>query len=157
MATTLKGRTGQGCVVTLAGSAFNACVRSITLPNWTQEKIDITCIEDKGYQKFIAGDITDPGECTVTMLWAPNDDIGDDSADAVPGDLIVGKADTLTITFPSYSADVGGGGGGSLSGTGFITSLDLPDLSVNSLLEYSFTFCFDGFTGPVWTAGSAGS
>lgn len=152
MATNLKGRTGQGCTVTLTTTAFNACVRSVTLPNWTQEKIDITCIEDKGYSKFIAGDLTDPGECTVTMLWAPNDDVGDDAADATPGDLVVGQQDTLTITFPSYSD---GAGGGTLSGTGFISSLDLPDLAVNQLLEYSFTFCFDGFTGPTWTAGAA--
>lgn len=157
MATNLKGRTGQGCTVTLSNAAFNACVRSITLPNWTQEKIDITCIEDKGYAKYIPGDLTDPGECTVTMLWAPSDDVGDDAADATPGDIIVGANDTLTITFPTYATENGGGGGGSLSGSGFISSLDLPDLSVNQLLEYSFTFCFDGFTGPVWTAGSAGS
>ena len=154
MALGKKGRTGQGCTVAFSTAGFNACVRSIQLPTWSQEKIDITCIEDKGYTKYMAGDLTDAGECQITMLWNPADDIGDDANNANPGDLIVGKTDTITVTFPTYSD---GAGGGQLSGTGFISQVDLPNLAVNQLLEWTVTFCFDGETGPTWTAGASGS
>ncbi len=134
--------TGQGTTAVLTTNAITGCVRSLTLPELTQDKIDASCLDTTGFMKYIPGDLTDPGECQLEIIFDPTFDF----------DAIVGVVDTLTITFaigdPTNTINA------TLTGTGFITNYSLPDLSTNNLAVVNVTFAFDGDTGPAFTVES---
>ncbi len=136
---TYAGMTGQGTTAVLTTNAITGCVRSLTLPELTQEKIDASCLDTTGFMKYIAGDLTDPGECQLEIIFDPTFDF----------DGKVGVSDTLTITFALGTST--NSNRATLIGTGFITSYSLPDLSTNNLAIVNVTFSFDGATGPAFT------
>ena len=136
----MAGTTGQGTTVALTNDGTVACVRSLTLPTWSMDSIDASCLVDTGFTKKIAADLTDAGTVQVTAVFPL------DGTPYAPD----GDQDTITITFPTAGAS-----GGVLTGTGFISEVTLPSVEVGGLLEQTFTFTFDGATGPSWTAGSA--
>ena len=136
----MAGLTGQGTTVALTTGGSVACVRSITLPTWSMEAIDASCLSDTGFMKKIAADLTDGGTVQVTAVFEATD------SPFAPD----GEQDTITVTLPSAGAT-----GGVLSGTGFISECTLPSVEIGGLLEQSFTFTFDGETGPTYTAGTA--
>ncbi len=105
------------------------------------DSIDASCLSDTGYMKKIAADLVDAGTVQITTVMGGTD------AAVVPD----GTQDTITITLPAAEA---GGGGGVLSGTGFVSESTLPSVEIGGLLEQSFTFTFDGDTGPTFTAGT---
>jgi hypothetical protein len=61
-----------------------------------------------------------------------------------------GSQDTITIVVPAAVAGSSNGtqSGYTLSGTGFVSSSSGGSLEINGLMENSFTFVFDGETGP---------
>jgi len=134
--------TGQGTTAVLTTNAITGCVRSLTLPELTQDKIDASCLDTTGFMKYIPGDLTDPGECQLEIIFDPTFDF----------DAIVGVVDTLTISVaisdPTNTTNA------TLIGTGFITNYSLPDLSTNNLAVVNVTFAFDGDTGPAFTVES---
>ena len=136
----MAGFTGQGTTVALTTGGSVACVRSLTLPTWSMDSIDASCLSDTGYMKKIAADLVDAGTIQVTAVFEPTD------TPFTPD----GVSDTITITLPSAGAT-----GGILTGTGFISECTLPSVEIGGLLEQSFTFTFDGETGPTFTAGTA--
>ncbi len=136
----MAGFTGQGTTVALTTGGSVACVRSLTLPTWSMDSIDASCLSDTGYMKKIAADLVDAGTVQVTAVFEPTD------TPFTPD----GVSDTITITLPSAGAT-----GGILTGTGFISECTLPSVEIGGLLEQSFTFTFDGETGPTFTAGTA--
>ena len=145
------GMTGQGTTAVLTTAQLAGCVRSIALPNLSQEKIDASCLDTTGFTRYIPGDLTEVGECQLTHVFDPTYDwaaFGD--ANDEP---LVGKIDTLTVTFP-IGTD-GNTTNAVFAGSGFVMSYDLPDLSLNQLAEVTVNFCFDGDTGPTWTPESA--
>jgi hypothetical protein len=142
------GMTGQGTTAVLTSGQIVGCVRSLTLPELTQEKIDASCLETYGFMRYIAGDLTDPGEVTMEIIFDPEFDFSAPNADPALAGL-VGKTDTLTITFPLGTPD--STAPAALSGTGFISSYSLPDLSNGTLAVVNVTFVFDGETGPAFT------
>ncbi len=125
---TITGSTGQGSSVTL-GSAIG-CVRSVTLPTFSMDSIDASCLEDTGFMKKIAADLTDAGEVQIVAAYEGEISTPD------------GTQITCTVTFPDT---------GSLSGTGFISSVDHGSLETGGLMETTTTFTFDGDTGPTYT------
>lgn len=131
----IEGMTGQGVTVSLTG--VSGCVRSITLPTFTQEAIDVQCLSNTlgSFAQKIPGGLIDAGEVQVTCTF---------DAVVVP---TFGQ-ETITITF----AD-----GSSLSGTGFLSNVDNGSAEVGSLMEKTITFTFDGETGPTAAAASGGS
>jgi len=137
------GMTGQGTTAVLTSGAIVGCVRSLTLPELTQEKIDASCLSDVGFMKYVAGDLTEPGEVTMEIIFDPSFDFTG----------LVSATDTLTITFP-LGVDTNTTNA-TLAGTGFITSYSLPDLSTGTLSTVSVTFSFDGDTGPAFTGEAA--
>ena len=136
----MAGFTGQGTTVALTTGGSVACVRSLTLPTWSMDSIDASCLSDTGYMKKIAADLVDAGTVQVTAVFEPTD------SPFTPD----GVSDTITITLPSAGAT-----GGILTGTGFISECTLPSVEIGGLLEQTFTFTFDGETGPTYTAGTA--
>lgn len=136
----MAGFTGQGTTVALTTGGSVACVRSITLPTWSMDSIDASCLSDTGFMKKIAADLVDAGTVQVTAVFEPTDEPF----------AVDGEPDTLTITLPSAGAT-----SGILTGTGFLSECTLPSIEIGGLLEQSFTFTFDGQTGPAFTAGTA--
>lgn len=133
----ILGTTGQGTTVSLSGGS--ACVRSLTLPTWSMDSIDASCLSDTGYMKKIAADLVDAGTVQVTSVF------GLEGTPVVPD----GTEETITITLPSAGTT-----GGILTGSGFISECTLPSIEIGGLLEQTITFTFDGVTGPTWTAGT---
>lgn len=149
---TYQGMTGQGTTAVLTSGAIVGCVRSLTLPELTQDKIDASCLATEGFMKYIPGDLSDPGECQMEIIFDPTFDFTSGGTSTDP-DGIIGNVDTLTITFalgtPTNTVNA------VLTGTGFITNYSLPDLSTNNLAVVNVTFAFDGDTGPAFTAEAA--
>ncbi len=144
----MAGTTGQGTTVALTQGGSVACVRSVTLPTFSMDSIDASCLSDTGFMKKIAADLVDAGSVQVTAVF------GATGTAVIPS----GAQDTITITLPAPPVDTGAGqttsAGGSLSGTGFISEATLPSIEIGGLLEQTFTFTFDGETGPSYTAGT---
>jgi hypothetical protein len=135
----MAGSTGQGTSVAFTTAGAVACLRSLTLPEWSMEEIESSCLSDTGFGKKIVGDLVDAGSVSMTMVFELTD------SPMTPD----GVNDTLTITFPTPPA---GATGATLSGTGFISSCSLPEVTIGGLLEQTVVFVFDGETGPTWTA-----
>ncbi len=135
----MAGLTGQGTTVALTTGGSVACVRSLTLPTWSMDSIDASCISDTGFMKKIAADLVDAGTVQVTAVFEADDDV------FAP----TGDQDTITITLPNAGTT-----SGILTGTGFVSECTLPSMEIGGLLEQSFTFTFDGETGPTYTAGT---
>lgn len=147
----VEGATSQGTTVAFTTIGTIACVRSISLPEFSLEAIEASCLSSSGannppgtgvvaeFTKKLPGQLVDAGEISITMVFALDDE------PEIPNGLI----DTVTVTLPSA-----GSTGGILTGTGFVSSCQMPSLEPNGLLEQTITFVFDGGTGPTYTAGT---
>jgi len=147
----VEGATSQGTTVAFTTIGTIACVRSISLPEFSLEAIEASCLSSSGannppgtgvvaeFTKKLPGQLVDAGEISITMVFALDDE------PEIPNGLI----DTITVTLPSA-----GSSGGILTGTGFVSSCQMPSLEPNGLLEQTITFVFDGGTGPTYTAGT---
>ena len=135
---TYVGMTGQGATATLSTTGAVGCIRSIKLPEWAQEKIDASCLETTGFKRSIAGDLTDPGQVELTAVFDPSI--------AMP---LPGVYEDITITLPL--GDPTSTTNATLTGSGFAMSISQPSMEIDSLLEISLTFCFDGETGPAYS------
>ena len=127
---TYAGMTGQGTTAVLTTNAITGCVRSLTLPELTQDKIDASCLDTTGFMRYISGDLTDPGEVQMEIIFDPTFDF----------DGIIGVTDTLTITFALGTST--NTTQATLIGTGFITNYSLPDMSTNTLAVCQRDVCF---------------
>ena len=146
------GMTGQGATVTLSVTGDLGCVKAIQLPEWTQNKIDASCLNTSGYKKYIPSDLSEPGEVTFTVVYEGVSPLVGLSVN----DSDVKAAETLTITIPDPESSVQGAILTTLAGTGFISSVQHPNMEVDGLLEMTVTFCFDGgATPPAWTVAGA--
>jgi hypothetical protein len=136
----VEGYHAQGTTVTLTTGGAVGCVRSVSLPEFSLEAIDASCLEDAagGFMKKLSGGLIDAGEVQVTYVSVGAPDVPD------------GSQDTLTIVVPAVAAASSNGtqGGYTITGTGFISSASGGSLEINGLMENSFTFVFDGDTGP---------
>jgi hypothetical protein len=157
-ATVIEGATGQSTTVSFATIGAIACVRSISLPEFSLETIDASCIDTQvnpqqppnnpdtdstpiiaEFTKKIPGQLVDAGEVQITMVYSLTDN------PHIPNGLV----DTLTITFPDAGTTPA-----TLAGTGFVSSCQMPSIEINGLLEQTITFVFDGSNGPTYTVGT---
>ncbi len=136
----IEGYHAQGTTVTLTTGGAVGCVRSVSLPEFSLEAIDASCLEDSvgGFMKKLSGGLIDAGEVQVTYVSVGAPDVPD------------GSQDTLTIVVPAVVAASSNGtqAGYTITGTGFISSASGGSLEINGLMENSLTFVFDGDTGP---------
>lgn len=139
----IDGYHAQGTTVSLTAGGSVGCVRSVSLPEFSLEAIDASCLEDAAgsFMKKLSGGLIDAGEVQVTFVST--------GAFTIPD----GGQDTITITVPAAAAGSSNGTltSFSISGTGFISSSSGGSLEVNGLMESSLTFTFDGDTGPTVT------
>lgn len=135
--------TGQGATLTLATTGSVGVIRSMTLPEFTIDKIDTTDLSTTAFKTYIKSDLAEPGELTAELLFDAEDD-------AVPS---LGVSETVTVTFPIHTGT--NTTNATLAGTGFITGFKLPDMQVGELQVATVTIAFDGLTDPAFTAESA--
>lgn len=125
--------TGNGATLTRTG--FSVDIRSISIGSQTIDLLDRSILSTTGFAEKISADLAEAGSFTVEVLFDPVD------ADVVLG----GAAVTTTITLP------GTGTPANLAGTAILTDKKLPDLMNNELMVASYTFTWDGVTGPTFT------
>jgi hypothetical protein len=136
------GDTGQGATLVFETSSALGRIRSMQLPDWVMEAIEATGLEDTGFGKKIPGDLTDAGEASITAVF-----------DATEAIATPGTVETLTVTFPIGTA--GNTTAATMAGTGFISTVGLPNMITGELMELTYTFTYDGDTGPAFTVESA--
>jgi hypothetical protein len=136
----VDGYHAQGTTVSMTFTGAIGCVRSVSLPEFSLEAIDASCLTDVagGFTKKLSGGLVDAGEVQVTFVSI--------------GTFLVpdGQTDTLTITVPPVPAGNSNGthAGYTLTGTGFVSSSSGGSLEINGLMEHTVPFVFDGATGP---------
>ncbi len=136
------GDTGQGAIVSFGSSGAIAMVRSMTCPDWSIEKIDASTLDNVGFMKYISGDLADPGELVVEMIFDPQDALFS----------LAGCGETIIITWPIDPCRTSPGGtGATLTGDGFITTMSFGSLEINQLNTMTITFSFNGLNGPSFT------
>ena len=129
----IPGQTGQGATITLTGIGASTCVRSVTLPNFTMETLDVSCITDTLFAKKAPTDLVDAGEVEITVLY--------DGSLTIPN----GDQETLTVTIPPKDTN---GTATTISGTGFVSGATGGTAAIGQLMEQTLTFVFDGDVGP---------
>ena len=127
-----------GITVAFGTSTFTAAITGISVSGMERGAIDVTHLGSTTFKDYIPATLSDPGQVEATFLADPDQ--------PAP---IGAAVETLTVTFPIPS---GGSTGATLVGTGFITSWDLDASGGDdSAMSGTFTFKFDGGTGPTWT------
>lgn len=122
-------QTGLGTTISFGGTG--GCVRSVTLPEFSQEAIDVSCLDSTGFMEKIKAGLADPGEVSAVVLWE------DDYTPPAIGDDV-----SVTITLPDAS---------NFAGTGWVSGLSYGSAEVGSVIECTITVTFDGATGPTFT------
>lgn len=134
-----KGDTGQGGTLVLSITGAVGRIRSMQLPEWAMEKIDMSALDSVDWICYTPGDIADPGELTVEAIF--------DSEIDVPG---LGTIEDATVQFPVQTE---GGTAATFVGSGFLTGVTLPNMAMNELMVLNLTFAYDGNgTVPAFTA-----
>jgi hypothetical protein len=131
--------TGNGATLTRTG--FTVDIVSISIGNQTIDMLDSSLLSSTGFAKKLAADLADAGTFTVEAQF--------DVADSDNALALGGAAVSTTITFP------GSGTRATLAGTAVLTDKKFPDLMNNEIMVASFTFTWDGATGPTFTAQTA--
>lgn len=146
--------TGEGATISFS-NAFTAglnsktyCVRSISMPSFDRDKIDVSCLDSSGFKEYIPSYLSEPGELGITVRFDGNDmheltDIGYQGPS--------GTEMTCTLDFGLLDGETTAA---TLVGSGFIQNVSFSELNGTSLLELSISFCFDGRIDPTYTAGS---
>lgn len=82
-----------------------------------------------GFKDRKKSDLADPGKINIECFH-------------IGSETVLGSTGTATVTYP---------GAGSLTGTGWISSVKMPDAENGNALMSSFAWTFDGVTGPTIT------
>ena len=125
-------QTGLGTTISFGGTG--GCVRSVTLPEFSQESIDVSCLDSTGFMEKIKAGLADAGEVSAVCLWEDNYD-----------PPTIGSDVSVTITLPD---------GAVFAGSGFVSGLSYGSAEVGSVIEVTITVTFDGAVGPTFTAGT---
>lgn len=146
--------TGEGATISFSNAqtaALNSktyCVRSISMPSFDRDKIDVSCLDSSGFKEYIPSYLSEPGELGITVRFDGNDmyeltDIGYQGP--------TNTEMTCTLDFGLLDGETTAA---TLVGSGFIQNVSFSELNGTSLLELSISFCFDGRIDPTYTAGS---
>ena len=131
--------TGNG--VTLSVGTSVAKVRSISGVSQSADAIETSHLGTTNFKTMMAGDLTDPGSFTADIIYT-----GSSFSVANQGEA----AKTITITFPAIS----GGVSTSLSGSGFISGHNFPEVQNGDVMVQQITVQFDGGDDSSGTAGT---
>ena len=134
--------TGHGATAAFSSSTGydNYLFTTIGLGGSTIPTIDTTHLGTTGFRTYIPGDLKDTNEISFGFRFDPEDQ----SAATLP----VGTVQTLTITWPNSG---GLATEATLTGTGFVTDYQFPELTTDTVQDGTMTFKFDGTTGPTFS------
>lgn len=130
--------TGHGATVTFGTTSHAFNWTSINPGTVSKPAVATSHLGTTGAMTFIAGDLIDTGEATITFQF--------DSGNAVP--TMSTAAETVTITFPTTSGIVTPA---TYAGTGLITSLQYPEFQSETIQTGTMVVKWDGATDAVFT------
>lgn len=130
---------GFGLTITFA-SGFYAKITDASWAGLSRNAIDSSHMATtNGWRTFLPGDLKDPGELSVSLLFDKN---------AATKTNINGAAETVTVTWPTPA---GGSTGGTWACSGFMTSFEMT-APMDDMLTADSTLKFTG--EPTFTDGS---
>ena len=129
-------------------SARTYCVRSVSLPSFEREKIDVSCLDSDGFKEYMASYLAEPGELEVTVRF---DGVFELELGHLgyQGPASAGGTTEMQCTLSFGKLD-GESGAASLSGSCFIKGVSLSEMNGTSLVEMTISVCFDGRIGPAF-------
>jgi hypothetical protein len=163
--------TGEGATITFTNSADNSdpkttggliatggiddrtyCVRSLSLPSFEREKIDVSCLDSAGFKEYISNYLAEIGDVDIVVRW-----------DSMPTNELnqlgwqgtwvyatsTGSPMTLRITFDLLDGQTTAA---FVSGSGFIKGVSFSELAGTNVVDMTLSWCFDGRVPPAYTA-----
>lgn len=138
-----KGDTGHGATLLLSVSGAIGRIRTMQLPTWAMESIDMTALDSVDWMCSTPADVADPGELTAEVIF--------DTEVEIPG---LGTIEDATVSFPIMTST--NTGAATFTGSGFLSQNQLPNIESNALMTLNITFKYDGNgTVPTFTAEAA--
>lgn len=134
--------TGHGATIAFGTSSIAWNWLTIMPGERTRPAVETTHLASTA-PTFMAGDLQDSGECTLTFQWDPH---GTATKYATTT-----TEETVTITWPTAP---GGSAGATLAGTGLVTRVKFPEFQTNQIQTGEMTVKWTGSTPPALTAGS---
>lgn len=139
--------TGASATISFSGTTFAAKIKTIQLPTWIVEDLEKSTLDTTAYKEYVPSDLVEPGEVVVTALMPTSLDLPTIAATVT---------ETCTITFPlrkvaSTTTTSNETTAANIAGSGYFKSIGLPQLQLGALQELTFTFKFDGGTGPTFS------
>lgn len=128
---------GTGSTIAFGTSSYDANITGISIGGEEVPVIDVTHMGSTAYREKIFGDLVEPPEITVEILWDPN---------KIPP--VSAAVETVTITFPLPD---GGITAANIAGTAKIISWE-NETPLEDKMVGTYTIKFDGGTGPTYTA-----
>ena len=139
-----KNGTGNGATFVLTGGVggtpFLATVRELSGMGASIPSVDNNILATAGVRETIPGDLAEPSDVSVGYAMRSTD-IKDLEAE-------LGIVRTATLTYAPQDALATGQ---QTVGTGFITEYSVDTLANDTRVEGSFTWQWDGVTGPATT------
>ena len=132
MAYTPTGGNGASLLAAASGTVY--AFQSIGGYTQTMPALDDTDLSNTTYHSKVRGDLIDLGPIECTIFYYPDTVIEIDEA-----------AQSWVLTFPAHQTLTVPA---KITGTGFITETSSPELVNNELMMGTFTFQWDGQTGP---------
>lgn len=118
---------GTGATVTFGTNTFAGQITAATPSGITRESFDTSHLGTTGGRTFMPGDLYDPGELELAVLYNPS----------VRPSFTTG-AETITIVYPN------GTNTASLAASGFVTGFVPGNLTLEGLQEATVTVKFSG-------------
>jgi hypothetical protein len=122
---------GTGASVTFGTSGFNAYVSNISGPNASRDPIETTHLLTTGGKTFIPGDLYDPGEITLDIMFDPSLTVPMFAQEVL---------ETITITYP---VPAGLSTGATWACSGFVTGHS-PTAPLEDKMTASLTIKLSG-------------
>jgi len=136
-------------VVATVLSERTYCIRSMSLPSFERDKIDISCLDSQGFKEYMATYLAEPGDLEVVVrfdgeLGLELEHLGYQGPASTNGSSEM----TVTLTFDLLD---GQATAASLSGSCFIKGISLSEMNGTSLVEMTISVCLDGRIAPSFT------
>lgn len=125
------------------------CVRSMSLPSFERDKIDVSCLDSDGFKEYMASYLAEPGDLEVVVrfdgeLILELEHLGYQGPASADGSTEM----TVTVTFDLLD---GQATAASLVGSCFIKGVSLSEFNGTSLVEMTLSVCLDGRIAPAFT------
>ena len=130
--------TGLGAVLTITGLTAGR-ITEITFDGQSRDGVSVATLADTGFEPSLPGDLASPGGGSATILFDPTD---------AANPTISAAVESIVVTWPSQSTSA------SLTGTGWVSGWNYPNLGIGSAQEASVSWTYDGVTGPTWAKGT---